>query len=65
MLNSKSEKQLKMFLLLHHFLSRSLESYIKETSKALGIKMVIDQSLIHEDEDIAEEEDDISLNEVG
>lgn len=47
-LNTKGEKQLKLFLLLHTFLGQILESHIKEKSKALGIKAVIDSSLIKE-----------------
>ena len=47
-LNSKNEKQLKMFLLLHEFLGRSLESHIEGTAEALGVKAVIDEELIDE-----------------
>jgi ATP-dependent Clp protease ATP-binding subunit ClpA len=47
-LNSKTEKQLKLFLLLHEFLGRSLESYIEEKAKTLGVKAVIDEKLIGE-----------------
>lgn len=47
-LNSKNEKQLKLFLLLHTFLSRSLESHIETTAKVLGVRTVIDESLIEE-----------------
>lgn len=45
-LNSKGEKQLKTFLLLHAFLAKSLESHITEKSESLGIKAVIDEDLI-------------------
>ncbi|MFI0434636.1 MAG: AAA family ATPase [Parachlamydiaceae bacterium] len=45
-LNSKGEKQLKIFLLLHEFLGKSLESHITEKSQSLGIKAVIDEDLI-------------------
>lgn len=47
-LNSKNEKQLKMFLLLHEFLGRSLEAHIIEKSAALGVQAVIDEALINE-----------------
>jgi hypothetical protein len=47
-LNSKGEKQLKTFLLLHEFLGKSLESHITEKSESLGIKAVIDEALIEE-----------------
>lgn len=47
-LNSKNEKQLKLFLLLHEFLGKSLESYIEEKAEALGVKAVIDEELIDE-----------------
>lgn len=47
-LNSKNEKQLKLFLLLHEFLGRSLESHIEETAETLGVKAVIDEELIGE-----------------
>jgi ABC-type dipeptide/oligopeptide/nickel transport system ATPase component len=47
-LNSKGEKQLNMFLLLHEFLGKSLESHITEKSENLGIKAVIDEALIEE-----------------
>lgn len=47
-LNSKNEKQLKLFLLLHEFLGRSLEAHIEETAKTLGIKAVINEELIDE-----------------
>jgi uncharacterized membrane-anchored protein YhcB (DUF1043 family) len=47
-LNSKSEKQVKLFLLLHEFLGRSLESYIEEKAKILGVRTVIDKNLINE-----------------
>lgn len=47
-LNSKAEKQLKLFLLLHEFLARFLESHIEETAKKLGIKAIIDEKLIAE-----------------
>lgn len=47
-LNSKDEKQLKMFLLLHEFLGKSLESHIAKKSESLGTKAVIDEALIEE-----------------
>lgn len=47
-LNSKNEKQLKMFLLLHEFLGRALESHIAAKSETLGIKAVINDALITE-----------------
>lgn len=56
-LNSKTEKQLKMFLFLHEFLYRSLESHIRGTSEKLGMKMIIDQNLIEEDEAVAANEE--------
>jgi ABC-type dipeptide/oligopeptide/nickel transport system ATPase component len=47
-LNTNSEKQLKLFILLHEFLGRSLESHIEKTAKALGVRAVIDKNLIDE-----------------
>lgn len=47
-LNSKTEKQLKFFFLLHEFLGRWLESHIEERAKTLGVKAVIDKALISE-----------------
>jgi hypothetical protein len=47
-LNYKNEKQLKLYLLLHKFLSQSLESYIMKKSKELGVKIIIDEALINE-----------------
>lgn len=47
-LSSKNEKQLKLFLLLHEFLGRSLESHIEEKAKTLGVKAFIDEELICE-----------------
>lgn len=47
-LGPKDEKQLKLFLLLHGFLARSLEDYISEKSSKLGIKTFIDAELIDE-----------------
>jgi ATP-dependent Clp protease ATP-binding subunit ClpA len=45
-LNRDNEKQLKLFLLLHQFLSRSLQSHLEETAKTLGVNLFIDQDLI-------------------
>lgn len=47
-LNSTDEKQLKLFLLLHAFLDPVLDSYIKQKSKELNVKTVIDEDLISE-----------------
>ena len=47
-LNSKNEKQLKLFLLLHEFLGKSLESHVEETAEALGVQAVIGEELIDE-----------------
>lgn len=47
-LNSKNEKHLKMFLLLHEFLGRSLQSHIEKTANTLGIRAVINEELINE-----------------
>jgi hypothetical protein len=47
-LNPKNENQLKLFLLLHAFLSDSLESHITEKSEALGVKAIIDEALVDE-----------------
>jgi len=47
-LNAKNERELKLFLLLHEFLGRSLESHIKERAETLGVKAVIDEELISE-----------------
>jgi ATP-dependent Clp protease ATP-binding subunit ClpA len=40
--------KLKMFLLLHEFFGRSLESYINTKSEELDIKSVVDRTLIEE-----------------
>lgn len=47
-LNSKNEKQLKLFILLHEFLGRSIESHIKKKADQLGVKAIIDKPLINE-----------------
>lgn len=47
-LNSKNKKQLNLFLLLHEFLGRALETHIEEIAATLGIKAVIDEELIDE-----------------
>ncbi len=47
-LNSKDEKQLNLFLLLHAFLDPSLESHIEAKAKALGVRAIIDKALIDE-----------------
>lgn len=41
-------KQIKLFILLRHFLSQTLQDHIKTQSKSLGIKAVIDRPLIEE-----------------
>ncbi len=45
-LSPTDENQLKLFLLLHNFLDPMLESYIKQKSKELNVKTVIDEDLI-------------------
>jgi uncharacterized coiled-coil protein SlyX len=47
-LNSQDKKQLNLFLFLHEFLGKSLESHIEAKSKTLGVKAVIDKELIDE-----------------
>lgn len=47
-LGLKNEKQLKLFLLLQEFLGRSLEAHIKDKSKELGVKVVINKDLVDE-----------------
>ena len=47
-LSKESEKQLKLFLLLHEFLAPALEYYITENAKDLGVKAVVDSELIDE-----------------
>lgn len=45
-LTAKNQKELKQFILLRHFLSRFLEDHVRNRSKALGVKVVIDKALI-------------------
>ncbi len=45
-LNTQSEKQLKMYLLLQKFLEPLLKSFIKEKSNKVGVKMVVDTALV-------------------
>lgn len=47
-LSSKNEKQLKIFILLHEFLGRTLEAHIREKSEELDIETVIDQDLVEQ-----------------
>ena len=45
---AEGERQLSRYLLLHDFFEQALDSYIREKSKELGVRAVIDKALIDE-----------------
>ncbi len=48
-INSKNAKELNRFVLLHEFLGRILEDHITLKSEMVGVKAIIDESLINEE----------------